>query len=222
MKGLIKQYAASHYNHYNDRPYDYMFKVALIGPSFSGKSSLLKRVCDGIYRGETQSTIGVDMGSILLVAKSTPIKLQLWDTAGLERFRSITLTYYKHVVTIVLCYDVTDRKSAKELKEVWVDEAIKYCVENCILVIVGCKSDRIKEPGLVDEMQNFAHYHPRIKCHMVCSSMEDKNVKNVFQKISELVLDHIMDGTIEANSSSSPGVLEAKKPEHTPTCCTIQ
>ena len=199
-----------------------MFKVALIGPTFSGKSSLLKRVCDGVYRGETQSTIGVDMGSILLVAKNTPIKLQLWDTAGLERFRSITLAYYKYVVTIILCYDVTDKESAKELKEVWVDEAIKYCSESCIFVIVGCKSDQIKEPGLVDEMQKFAHHHPRIMCHMLCSSMEDKNVKNVFQKICELVLDHIMDGTIEINSSSSPGVLEAKKPEPTHSCCTIQ
>ena len=72
------------------------FRVILIGDSGVGKSSLLRCFTDGSFFEVSDPTVGVDFfARVLKVADGTPIKLQLWDTAGHERFRSITKSYYR-------------------------------------------------------------------------------------------------------------------------------
>ena len=71
-------------------------RVILIGDSGVGKSSLLRCFTDGSFFEVSDPTVGVDFfARVLKVADGTPIKLQLWDTAGHERFRSITKSYYR-------------------------------------------------------------------------------------------------------------------------------
>ena len=76
--------------------FEYQFRVILIGDSGVGKSSLLRCFTDGSFFEVSDPTVGVDFfARVLKVADGTPIKLQLWDTAGHERFRSITKSYYR-------------------------------------------------------------------------------------------------------------------------------
>ena len=76
--------------------FEYQFRVILIGDSGVGKSSLLRCFTDGTFFEVSDPTVGVDFfARVLKVADGTPIKLQLWDTAGHERFRSITKSYYR-------------------------------------------------------------------------------------------------------------------------------
>ena len=78
--------------------FEYQFRVILIGDSGVGKSSLLRCFTDGTFAEISDPTVGVDFfARIIKVADGTPIKLQLWDTAGHERFRSITKSYYRLV-----------------------------------------------------------------------------------------------------------------------------
>ena len=77
--------------------FEYQFRVILIGDSGVGKSSLLRCFTDGSFFEVSDPTVGVDFfARVLKVADGTPIKLQLWDTAGHERFRSITKSYYRY------------------------------------------------------------------------------------------------------------------------------
>ena len=76
-------------------PYDYQFRVILIGDPTVGKSALLRQFTDGKFTEMTDPTVGVDFSAKMMQIEGKQIKLQLWDTAGHERFRSITRSYYR-------------------------------------------------------------------------------------------------------------------------------
>ena len=84
--------------------YEYIFKIILIGSSSVGKSSILQRYIQKVFNDAYSCTIGVDffMKSIDVGEKS--IKLQLWDTAGTEKFRSITTGYYRGAKAALLFF----------------------------------------------------------------------------------------------------------------------
>ncbi|KAI9790369.1 MAG: hypothetical protein M1816_005187 [Peltula sp. TS41687] len=98
-------------------------KILLIGPSGVGKSALLIRYCDGLFDSESSTaTIGVDFKTKLLSVHSKPYRLHLLDTAGQERFRTLSNSYYRHASGILVCYDLSNRESFAQMDR-WFDEA---------------------------------------------------------------------------------------------------
>ena len=100
---------------------DYLFKLIIIGDTGKnqyiwsnlalilgvGKSCLLSKVMDDDFKLEHQVTIGVEFGSFILKLDQKVTKLQIWDTAGQESFRSITRIFYRGAHIVFLCYDIT-------------------------------------------------------------------------------------------------------------------
>ena len=84
--------------------YKHNFKFIVIGSSGVGKTSLLKRLIDDQFSPENTSTIGVECLSTVMEIDGQPIKLQIWDTAGQEKFRSIAKSYFRHAVGVILVY----------------------------------------------------------------------------------------------------------------------
>ncbi|CAH7683553.1 small GTPase superfamily, partial [Phakopsora pachyrhizi] len=87
--------------------YNFLIKLVLIGDSSVSKSCLLLRFCDDAYTPSSITAIGINfkIGTIELDGKR--IKLQIWNTAGKERFRTITAAFYKGAMRILLVYDFT-------------------------------------------------------------------------------------------------------------------
>lgn len=113
---------------------DYLFKLIIIGDtgkSFNlktnfmctgvGKSCLLARVMSNDFKLEHQVTIGVEFGSFILSMYEKIVKLQIWDTAGQESFRSITRIFYRGANVVFLTYDITRMDTFSNLKE-WLGE----------------------------------------------------------------------------------------------------
>ena len=105
----------------NQKEYDYIFKILLIGNSAVGKSSLLMRFADDIFTDNFLPTIGVDFKIRTIESSGSIVKLQMWDTAGQEKFKTITSAYYKGAHGIILTYDITDKKSFYDLQN-WLSE----------------------------------------------------------------------------------------------------
>ncbi len=86
-----------------------------------GKSCLMKRVMDNDFKVEHQVTIGVEFGSFGLKVDEKIIKLQIWDTAGQESFKSVTRIFYRGAHCVFLTYDVTREETFANLSD-WLNE----------------------------------------------------------------------------------------------------
>jgi len=123
--------------------YDFLFKILLIGDSGVGKSALLLRFADDTYHESYISTIGVDFKIRTIKLDGKSVKLQIWDTAGQEKFRTITSSYYRGAHGIIVAYDVTDEASFNHVNN-WLQEIDKYTVGGGVNVnklLVGTKTD---------------------------------------------------------------------------------
>ena len=76
-----------------DERYDFLYKIVLIGDSGVGKSNLLSRFTRNQFNMESKMTIGVEFATRSIQTDGKTIKAQIWDTAGQEKFRAITVTF---------------------------------------------------------------------------------------------------------------------------------
>ena len=83
-------------------------EIALLGDTGVGKSSLLYRYSDGIFKSDLIGTAGVDHKQKNIMHMNSSVKMTIWDTAGQVKFRPLAHTYYKGAAGIILVYDVTD------------------------------------------------------------------------------------------------------------------
>ena len=84
---------------------DFVVKAVIIGDSGVGKTNILLRYCDNCFKPAYSSTIGVDFKIKTLQVEELKIKLQIWDTAGQEKFKNLSTTFYKGALIIILTYD---------------------------------------------------------------------------------------------------------------------
>src|SRR5437899_8952112 len=100
---------------------DYQLKLLLLGDSGVGKTSLLAKFTEDVFTPSYISTIGIDFKIKTLEINDKIVKLNLWDSAGQERFRSITKAYYRGCHGLLLVYDLTDLRSFENVAH-WIEE----------------------------------------------------------------------------------------------------
>lgn len=122
------------------KDYDILARVIIIGDSGVGKSAIMGRHCDNIFNPNYISTIGVDFRYNTIEIDGKKVKLQIWDTAGQEKFHVITAAYYRNTDIAILTYDVTNKKSFEHVP-VWINECAKYAKESLRKILIGNKSD---------------------------------------------------------------------------------
>jgi Ras-related protein Rab-2A len=82
----------------------------------------------------------VEFGSKIISVNDKQIKLQIWDTAGQETFKSITRSYYRGSIGVILVYDITNRDSFNNIMK-WLDETKNYANDKVTMLLVGNKTD---------------------------------------------------------------------------------
>ncbi|KAF3925594.1 hypothetical protein ABW21_db0204991 [Orbilia brochopaga] len=175
-----------------------VIKVLLIGPSSSGKTSLMKRYVDDVFEpDDTTTTIGVDFREKKLTINKKLYRLLLHDTAGQERFRTLTSSYYRNAHGILLVYDISNRDSFLNLP-VWFAEAEKFAPPGVIMIVVGNKSDRSAQRAVkASEGEELAKKFGAV--HFVETSAKTRDhAKEPFQKLVDVIL-------------STPGALDPNR-----------
>ena len=123
--------------------YDKSCQFLLLGNSEVGKTSLIRRYTNGLFKGEYISTIGIDYDSKIEIIDDINVLVKLWDTAGQERFRAITPNTLRNAEGIMLVFNITDSESFDDLK-VWLESIKTHFGEKNIpipIIIVGNKVD---------------------------------------------------------------------------------
>ncbi|XP_068579342.1 ras and EF-hand domain-containing protein isoform X2 [Cebidichthys violaceus] len=117
-----------------------MYRLVLAGDAGAGKSSFLLRLTLNEFRGDIQTTLGVDFQIKRMLVDGEKTSLQIWDTAGQERFRSIARSYFRKAHGVLLLYDVTSESSFLNVRA-WVDQIQDSTDEKIPMCVIGNKVD---------------------------------------------------------------------------------
>lgn len=128
----------------NNEICDYIAKVVVIGDSSVGKTNILSRFSKNEFSIETKSTIGVEFLTKISEIKGKKIKLQIWDTAGQEKYKAITNSFYCNSNAALIVFDLSTAESFDRV-DYWIKEVKKYTREDVILMMIGNKSDLEKK-----------------------------------------------------------------------------
>ncbi|VDK44790.1 unnamed protein product [Anisakis simplex] len=121
--------------------YNYLFKIVVVGDHNCGKSCILLRFAENSFRHDHISTLGVDFKLKTIKLGRDKIRLELWDTAGMERYRTIYNSYYHSAHGVMCVYDLTDERSFENLQSYWLKEIRSNAPSNAVLMLVGNKAD---------------------------------------------------------------------------------
>ncbi|KAM3134013.1 hypothetical protein pb186bvf_013855 [Paramecium bursaria] len=180
--------------------YAYLFKFIIIGDSSVGKSCLLLQFLDRKFKVDHDTTIGVEFGSKTLNIRSKNIKLQIWDTAGQESFKSITRSYYRGSICALIVYDVTSRDSFENINR-WIEETKAYANDKITLVLIGNKTDlQDKRVISTEEGSQYAKKHDLL--FFEASAKTGQNVDKIFQEAADQVLKKIENRDVDATNES--------------------
>nr|XP_019566688.1 PREDICTED: LOW QUALITY PROTEIN: ras-related protein Rab-25 [Rhinolophus sinicus] len=139
-----------------EEDYNFVFKVVLIGESGVGKTNLLSRFTRNEFSHDSRTTIGVEFSTRTVMLGTAAIKAQIWDTAGLERYRAITSAYYRGAVGALLVFDLTKHQTYTVLER-WLKELYDHAEATIVVMLVGNKSDLSQAREVpTDEARMFA------------------------------------------------------------------
>lgn len=191
--------------------HQFVFKYIIIGDSGVGKSCLLLQFTDKRFEPLHDLTIGVEFGTRMVSIDGKNVKLQIWDTAGQESFRSITRSYYRGACGALLVYDVTRRETFQHLQG-WLEDAKSNSHSAMTIMLIGNKSDlESKRQVSKEEGEQFAKKNGLV--FMETSAKTAQNVDEAFLRTATIIYENVQKGTIELSVVSGKAGNNAVKPQ---------
>ena len=115
-------------------------KVILIGMSGTGKTNIIKALMDNPFQEESQSTLSSSFVAKNITIEKKTYQIELWDTAGQEKYRSLTKIFIVFSKIVIFVYDITQRKSFEDL-DFWVETVKESLGDSPIYALFGNKKD---------------------------------------------------------------------------------
>ena len=123
------------------------------------------------------------------------IKLQIWDTAGQEKYKNVTPLYYRNAVAAVCVFDITSQRTL-ENAESWINDLQNFAPPHIMIVLAGNKCDLYQEEEVsLEQGQEFAKLH-NIEFFQQTSAKENQGINELFSRIAEKI--HLNKETILA------------------------
>ena len=166
-------------------------KCVLLGDANAGKTSLVSRYVNGDFHSKTQTTVGCAFKNKTLVKKKWDVRLDIWDTAGQEKYRSLLPMYYKDAKVVLLCLDLSEENPNLESDiQYWMDQLDNNCnVDDREIFFVGTKCD-IKIDTISNKIENIRKkYNNTI--YIETSAKENQNIQHLFDYCIEKVIDKV-------------------------------
>ena len=172
--------------------FDYLLKFIIIGDSAVGKTNIFSKFKEDKFDEFSQPSIGAQFLSKNISIDNNTFRLQVWDTAGQENFRSMTKTYYKNSACAFIVYDITEKESFQHL-EYWLKECKAETPETLVLVLIGNKSDLAEKREVkYEDGLNFAKSNNML--FFEASEKNGENIEEIFKKSTECINNNIKEG----------------------------
>ena len=168
------------------KSYDYLFKLILVGDKGTDKTGLMLKFC----QPPPVITIGIDFSVRTIELDTKKIKLQIWDTAGCERFRSISSAYFRGTLGIVLVYDVTARSTFESIRERYQREVGEQKTKDAVVMLLGnkCHLEESRQVS-IDEGKQLAEKFGFL--FFETSSENNINVEQAFVSLTQAIMEKV-------------------------------
>ena len=192
-----------------DANYDLTLKLLIVGDSSVGKSNFVMRLINNEFNKNYMTTSGIDLKTTDIEIKNKKIHIQLWDTAGQEKYKAITKNLFLKVMGALILYDITNETSYNNLKA-WVSLIKEECGKHMQLILVGNKSDLNLDRKVDKEV--VINYAKEQKIEYIeTSSKTGENVKKAVTMLCEKILESKEAGTDVSFQLDSSSFLEDKR-----------
>ena len=183
-------------------------KITLIGESSVGKTSFIKQYISETFLQEEKSTIGGEREYKIIEVNGEKIRLCFWDTAGQEKFRSLSRIFINKSNIVIFVYDITNKNSFEQIKSYWYPTTIEVLgKENVVYGIAANKSDLYQnEEVKFDDAQLFAK-----EINAIIEETTAINHKQIDQLINELIAEFLKKKSIENNQPNNTSKLQKEK-----------
>lgn len=175
----------------NHRKYDFLFKVLLLGEAAVGKTCILMRYIRNEFSKEQIMTLGVDFMKKNLMIQNEKVVLQLWDTAGQDRFSAVTKQLFKGAQAVVLVYSITDQVTFDKVKY-WMNQIEQQVGKSITKVLVGNKCDmedqrkvKLDDAKKIAEENNFGFFESSAKNNINIEPIFNYLVEELYSKIKK-------------------------------------
>jgi small GTP-binding protein len=180
--------------------FNYLLKFVIIGDSGVGKSNILLRYINNTFSDEFKTTVGVEFGAKNLEVNGRIYRIQIWDTAGQENFRSIARAYYKNSVCACIVYDITNRNSFNSIQS-WIDDCVKQSPKSILFILIGNKND-LNESREVQYEEGVEFAKKRNMIFLETSAKTGNNISAIFDKSIRQIDKNILDNKYDLSNEN--------------------
>ena len=176
-----------------DKDY-YSIKFIIIGDTGVGKTQIIYRYTNGEFRNENMaSTIGVIFSSKNIQISDKIFHVELWDTGGMESFKSIRQNYYKNAACAIIVYDITNKDTLKSVDK-WIEECnFSSNNDNLIMILVGNKTDLIDKRQVTEKTGKDYAKNNNMDFYE-SSALNGYNINEIFTNATRKIYNLITDG----------------------------
>ena len=180
--------------------FNYLLKYVIIGDSGVGKSNILLRFINDTFSEEFKSTVGVEFAAKNILINKNIYRVQVWDTAGQETFRSISRAYYKNSVCACVVYDISNYSSFESIQS-WIEDCKSQSSKSILLILIGNKTDLNDDRQVTyEEGEQFAKRNNMI--FLESSAKTGYNIKEIFHKSVKQIDQNILDNKYDLENES--------------------
>ena len=189
-------------------------KITLIGGTGVGKTCIIKRLTDGSFDPDSNSTMGGSYSVKMLKIDQEEVKCDIWDTAGQEKYRSLGQLFYKDAYIVCLVYSINNKKTFEDMKEKWYPDLKQYGEKYQVLGVVANKSDMFEEEevNLVPVLFSFINIflwisiYYRISFRIYCSF--NYEIRKELRKEKKREMTKLEEETVNDNDKNKGNKIE--------------
>ena len=187
---------------------EYFIKLLLLGDISVGKSSFIYRFIYDKFNPVEMPSSKLDLQSSDIIVSKNKIRVQLWDTVGQEKFRSITQSLISKMQGIVLMFDLTNKETYDNIKT-WI-ELIREQSKKLPIIIIGNKCD-LEEERIIQKEEAKGYYKKQKLKYVETSCKNGTNIKKAISKICKIIINSQEKTTNVSFSISSSNISTVKK-----------